>query len=173
VFNRPFRTVANDAGQWDSLVVITNRRRISRDGQIFSPIGYNRNRLFYSRQADNSLADWFADTTAGVIEMRLPWAMLQLVDPSARSVLFGDATSGEVDGAATDGFRFVVQSYDPASPRAGGETLPRGITASPAADVRTWAWPTWEEPQWHAEVKPLFEAMRQTYTSIPEHPPRR
>ena len=57
VLNPPFRTVANNAGKWDSLVVVTNRRRIGRDGRIFDPISYSRNRLLFARQSDNSLAD--------------------------------------------------------------------------------------------------------------------
>jgi hypothetical protein len=170
VYNRPFRTVANDAGQWDSLVVVTNRRRIGRDGRIFPPLAYNRNRLLYASQAANSLADWFADTANGVIEIRLPWAMLQLVDPSSRSVLFGNRATGDVAGAVTDGFRFVVESYDPTNPRSGGDTLPRGTGTTRFAVVPTWTWPKWETPQWHAEVKPLFGAMQRVFKAIPEHP---
>lgn len=169
VYNRPFRTIANDAGQWDSLFVVTNRRRIGRDGRIFPSTGYNRNRLLYARQSETSLADWFADTTTGVIEIRLPWAMLQLVDPSSRSVLFGDAATGEVAGEITDGFQFVVESYDPTNHRS-GDTLPRGAGSARFATVPTWTWPTWEAPQWHAEVKPLFGAMKRAFGTIPEHP---
>jgi tetratricopeptide (TPR) repeat protein len=171
VYNRPFRTVANDAGQWDSVFVVTNRRRIGRDGRIFAPIGYNRNRLLYARQADNSLADWFADTTSGVIEIRLPWAMLQLVDPSARSVLFGNLATRDFAGAITDGFRFVVESYDPSRPRSGGDKIPRATRAGGFEAIPTWTWSTWEVPQWHAEVKPLFNAMQRAFRTIPDHPP--
>ena len=170
VYNRPFRTVANSAGQWDSLVVVPNRRRIARDGRIYSAISYNRNRLTYARQQDNSLTDWFADTNTGVIELRLPWGMLQLVDPSARSVLFGNAVSGEIAGAQTDGFRFVVESYDPSNPRAGADHMPRGTSAALFAAPTLWTWPRWEVPTWHAEVKPLFSAMQRAFAGIPEHP---
>ena len=173
VYNRPFRTVANDAGRWDSLFVVTNRRRIGRDGRIFAPIGYSRNRLLYGRQADNSLADWFADTTSGVIEIRLAWGMLQLTDPSSRTVLFGDLVTRDFAGAITDGFRIVVESYDPSHPRSGGDKLPRATRTTGFAAVPTWTWPTWEVPQWHAEVKPLFEAMQRAFGAIPEHPPAR
>jgi Tfp pilus assembly protein PilF len=172
LYNAPFRTVANDAGKWDSLVVVTNRRRISRDGKIFPSIGYNRNRLLYARQSDNSIADWYADGARGVIEVRLPWAMLQLVDPSSRSVLFGNTATRKVAGATTDGFRFVVESYDPAT-RSTGETLPRTLAATKPSDLPTWTWPTWEEPKRHSEVKPLFAAMQKAFGSIPEHPPAR
>jgi hypothetical protein len=164
--------VANDAGQWDSVVVAPNRRRIGRNGQIYPAISYNRNRLLYSAQSQNSLTDWFADLATGVIEVRLPWGMLQVVDPSRRSVVDGNTARGEALGATTAGFRFVAESYDPAKPQAGGDHLPRGIPSG-FADPPTWTWPTWESPQWHPEVKPLFAAMRRTFTAIPDRPPAR
>ena len=173
VNNSPFRTVANSAGKWDSLVVVTNRRRIGRDGKIFPSIGYNRNRLFYARQSDNTLADWYANTTSGVIELRIPWGMLHVTDPSSRSVLFGNPATGKPANAVTDGFRFVVESYDPTNPGSRKDALPRGTGASEFATSPTWTWPTWENPQWHAEVKPLFSAMQRAFSSIPEHPAQR
>jgi hypothetical protein len=135
-------------------------------------MSYNRNRLLYSPQSRSSLADWFADSASGVIEVRLPWGMLQVVDPSARSVLFGNTNAGEAIGATTDGFRFVVESYDPGKPLSGADHLPRG-TSSAFADPPNWTWSTWEIPQWHSEVKPLFAAMKRTFAGIPDHPPAR
>jgi hypothetical protein len=172
VYSHPLRTVANDAAQWDSLVAVPNRRRIGRNGQIYPAISYNRNRLVYSPQSQSSLTDWFADAASGVIEVRLPWGMLQVVDPSARSVLFGNTAAGEAIGATTDGFRFVVESYDPAKPQGGVDHLPRG-PSSGFADPPTWTWATWETPQWHSEVKPLFAAMQRTFAGIPDRPPAR
>jgi Tfp pilus assembly protein PilF len=173
VYNPVVRIVANDLGQWDSLVVVPNRRKIGHDGAIYPAISYNRNRLLYAREADNSLADLFADAKTGVIEVRLPWGMLQLLDPSTRSVLSGNTSTGKVSGATTDGFRFVVESYDPSNPRSGGDYLPRGGGTSKFAEPPTWSWPPWETPQWHAEIKPLFAAMQRTFAGIPEHPPAR
>jgi len=95
--------------------------------------------------------------------------MLQLVDPSSRSVLFGNPTTGKVDAAITDGFRFVVESYDPVK-RSTGETLPSAAGDARAADIPTWSWPAWEEPTWHAEIKPLYGAMQKAFAAIPEHP---
>jgi hypothetical protein len=167
------RIVANNLGQWDSLVVVPNRRRIGRDGKIYLAISYNRNRLLHARESDNSLADWYADAATGVIEVRLPWGMLQLVDPSRRSVLFGNTAAGNVSGTPTDGFRFVVESYDPSKPLSGGDALPRGVGAARFADIPTWTWAPWENPEWHAEIKPLFAAMKRTFEAIPDRPPAR
>ena len=170
--NPPFRTVANDKGQWDSVVVVPNRRRIGRDGTIYPAISYNRNRLLYARQSENTLTDWYANASTGVIEVRIPWGMLQLVDPSTRSVLFGNPATGKVAGAPTDGFRFVVESYDPSKPLSAGDKLPLA-NGSVFAPPTTRTWQTWESPQWYSEVKPLFAAMQKTFAAIPEHPPAR
>lgn len=170
VYNPSSRTVANDRGVWDSLVVVPNRRRVGRDGGIFPAKSYNRNRLLFARETSNSLADWYADKTTGVIEVRLPWGMLQLVDPSSRSVLAGNTTAGHVTGAITDGFRFVVESYDPSKPAPGGDALPRGVATSKFAVPPTWTWTPWESPRWYSEVKPLFGAMQRAFADIPEHP---
>jgi hypothetical protein len=173
LYNHLMRTIANDAAEWDSVVVVPNRRRIGRSGQIYPAISYNRNRLLYANQSQNSLADWFADSSSGIIEVRLPWGMLQLVDPSTRSVLVANTIEGKATGAATDGFRFVVESYDPANPRGGGDHLPRGTVSSGFADPPTWTWPTWEIPQWHSEIKPVFSAMQRTFAGIPDRPAAR
>jgi hypothetical protein len=85
-------------------------------------------------------------------------------------VLYGDAATGEVDGAVTDGFQFVVESYNPSSPQSGSDVLPRGTGAARFAVIPTWTWPTWEVPQWHSEIKPLFGAMKRAFDGIPEHP---
>jgi hypothetical protein len=173
VYNNLLRNVSSDAGQWDSVVAVPNRRRIARNGQIYPAISYSRNRLVHARQSQNSLADWFAEPANGVIEVRLPWGMLQLLDPSRRSVLVANTSEGKASGAATDGFRFVVESYDPINPGAGADHLPRGTRNSVFADPPTWTWPTWETPQWHSEMKPVFGAMQRTFGGIPDHPPAR
>jgi hypothetical protein len=172
VYNDSVKVVANNLGQWDSLVVVPNRRRIGRDGRIFPAISYNRNRLLHARESGNSLADWFADPATGMIEVRIPWGMLQLVDPSTRSVLFSNTRFGEVSGVATDGFRFVVESYDPAK-RVSGDKLPQAAGTAGFGPVPNWTWPTWETPEWHAEIKPLFGAMQRTFSAIPDRPPAR
>jgi hypothetical protein len=96
--------------------------------------------------------------------------MLQLVDPSARLVLFGNPRTGKVAGAETDGFRFVVESFDPSRPTQVADRLPRGSTSSAFGSVATWSWPKWEQPNWYAETKPVFAAMQRAFAAIPESP---
>jgi hypothetical protein len=157
--NRPLRTRPNEDGSYDSMFVTSNRRRIGRDGTSYPAYRYDRGLLRFARQSETTLADWYADRTNGVIEVRIPWGMLHVLDPSSRSVLFGDARNGNVAGAPTDGFRFVVQSFDPADPGRLHRPLPQG-------DPPTWTWKTWETPQWYAEIKPVFASMRDVFAAI-------
>jgi hypothetical protein len=129
----------NADGRYDSLFVVTNRRRIGRDGTVFPEQGYDRNLLVHARQQETTLADWYADTARGAIEVRIPWGMLHVLDPSGRSVLQAAPGSREIEGVETPGFRFVVQSYDPARPTAGGDRLPprrgRRLRRAPALEL--------------------------------------
>jgi hypothetical protein len=172
VYNKSVGSVANGAGVYDSLVVVPNRRRIGRDGHIYPAMSYDRNRLLYGRQSESSLADWYANPSTGVIELRIPWGMLQVLDPSTRSVLSHISAKSQGIGVPTDGFRFVVESYDPSKPANGGDKLPLRVSGSDFADAPLWTWAPWESPQWHAEVKPVFGAMQSAFKGIPEHPVR-
>jgi hypothetical protein len=170
VYNRPFRSVQNAAGRYDTILVATNRRRIGRDGRVYPQRSIDRGRLVFARQDESSLGDWYADTLTGVIELRIPWGMLNVLDPSSRWVLRGNSRTGEVAGIRTDGFRFIIESYDPTRPGEVGDRLPRGPRPDSFGAVPTWTWPTWQEPRWYAEPKPQFETMRRAFGAIPDRP---
>lgn len=172
IYNRPWESVSHDDLQWDTLVVEPNRSRVGRDGTVYPRQTYQRNRLLYARQDSTTLADWFADARTGVIEVRLAWGMLQVLDPSSRFVLRGTQSDGRSPaGVETDGFRFAVASYDPNAPQRSGTTLGCG-DGRDAPFFYTWA--TWEVPKWHQELKPVFNTMQATFNAIrgpvPYHP---
>ncbi len=164
VYNRPFRSRANTDGLYDTLWVTPNRRTFGRDGRVYEAQRLERNLLRHARQQETTLADWYADSATGVIEIRLPWGMLHVTDPSSHQVLFGlDGTYPA--SVTTDGFRFVVQAVDKATQQ------PQASLPSAAAGFATpplWRWAGWEEPRWYAERKPVFDAMRETFRAIPD-----
>ncbi len=160
VYNRPWQSIAHDDLRWDSLIVETNRSRIGRDGTVYPAQSYQRNRLLFARQKDNSLADWYADSATGVIEIRLPWGMLHVLDPSSRFVLHGMDSGNGPAGVTTEGFRFVLQSYRPDG--SAGMTIGCADGGTPLP----WTWAGWEEPTWHQERKPLFAAMQAVFQAL-------
>ena len=175
VYNRPFQSRANRDGLYDTLIVTPNRRTIARDGRVFEAQRYERNLLRHDRQQQSSLADWYADTTTNTIEVRIPWGLLHVMDPSSRTVLHGMDSGRLPTGITTAGFRFVVQSIpvgaSATSSGGVGERLP--FAPSGFAMPPLWSWATWESPRWHAERKPAFAALRAAFDAIPESGPPR
>jgi hypothetical protein len=145
------------------MFVIVNRARFGRDGSFFPAQVWERGRLRYGRQATSTLSDWYYDAAAGVIEVRIPWALLNVTDPSSATVLDDGVSPGRDFGTAhTDGFRIGVLTLSPgASPHVLG-ALPALHDGARwrAEDFPTWTWHTWEEPVYHARMKPVFEAMK-------------
>ncbi len=140
----------SDAGAFDSLFVTTNRFRIGRNGKTFPALGVDRGRLRFGRQSETSLADWFVDRAAGLVEVRVPWGLLNVTDPSSRTVLTAIRERNVVRTSPTDGFRFVVAGLSRSDNRV--------IAWLPAGAKYTW--PTWEEPEWHERLKPAYAAMQ-------------
>jgi len=169
VYNRPFRSRANSDGLYDTLWVTPNRRTFGRDGRVYEAQRLERNLLRHARQQQSTLADWFADSATGVIEVRLPWGMLHVTDPSSHQVLHG-VNGSDPATVTTDGFRFVVQSIDRPTRRPQA-SLPGRATEFTMPP--TWRWDGWEAPRWYAERKPQFDAMREAFKSIPETGPPR
>ncbi|WKW11615.1 hypothetical protein Strain138_000870 [Pseudogemmatithrix spongiicola] len=169
VYNRPFRSLRNEDGRYDTVWATPNRRTFGRDGRVYEAQRYERNLLRHARQSETTLADWYADSASGTIEVRLPWGLLHVTDPSSRQVLSG-VRGTDPAHVTTDGFRFVVRTLD-----VSGATpvLRDALPANPASLAPTWTWPTWEAPRWYAERKPAFAAMREVFRAIPDAGPKR
>ncbi len=165
-YRRPATIGVETDGRFEPMFVITNRARFGRDGTFFPAQGYDRGTLRFGTAVTSSLADWYADSSAGLIELRLPWGLLNVTDPSSRTVLFDrqGQVGGEFGTATTDGFRFGAVLYAPGKSR-------RIVSAIPAADgrtwrsssFRTWTWPTWEEPTSHSRLKPVYDSLQATW----------
>jgi len=147
------RRAARDSAL-DSLFVATNRFRVARDGKLFLPRGVNRGRLRYGRAAESTLADWYRDRAAGVVEVRLPWGLLNVTDPSSRTVLARVRDPGPFATTVTAGIPFDVAA-----------TVPSGAVVARFAAQHPYVWPTWETPVWHERLKPAYYAMQALWGS--------
>ena len=165
-YRRPVTTGRETDGRFDPMFVITNRARFGRDGTLFSARGYDRGRLRFGAEAGSTLADWYVDRDAGLIELRLPWGLLNVTDPSSRTVLMDrDGGRGGAFGTAvTGGFRFGAILYDPGTGQTPVHALP-GMTEGRwrANTFRTWTWDTWEHPTSHSRLKPVYDSLQATW----------
>jgi tetratricopeptide (TPR) repeat protein len=173
LYNLPYLTVANDDGQYDSLRVITNRRRFGRDGTEYLGTGYDRGVL-----PSGELPDGFWQRLpGGGFEVRIPWLMINVTDPSSRTVLQGPGENRprlvtDRGGASREVYGAIRGAVGTEQIEGIGIVAGRdGTTSSvifPAAGqpVSQFTWDTWQEPEWRSRPRPTFEAMRSAFGTI-------
>ena len=157
-FNRPYLSQPNEDGLYDSLRVMTNRRRFGRDGTEYAGFGYDRGVLWPGGPPDGM---WERLDDAGVLEIRIPWMLLNFTDPSQRRVLQDpEGTTPDAFGTMTvDGIRVLAAARN-------GSAWTQWPASGRESDVAFFTWPTWEEPRWRERVRPVFGAVREAYRTM-------
>lgn len=178
-YSRPYRTVANDLGRFVMPRTESNRFRLGRDGTTFpehrQEIGWLR---FGTQDRSDSKFDSRAEWNRGpgFLEVRIPWGLLHLTDPSQRRVVQEDADQiqGAVGTQITEGFRLWVAAYEADEafrPRTENLlfTLPQAqknrIPLPPP-----FTWKTWEHPTFHTFRKQSFPLVQEALRKIPDTP---
>jgi len=164
--NAPYISVPRTDGRFDSLRVITNRRRVGRDTTEYATLGYDRGVLRRGPIPDGS---WETLSDSGVIEIRIPWALLNVTDPSSRRVLQHASErpvgtgwianlSEDDESQVVDGIGVVVAA------RFGADEWRSWPSSGSTFDVAQISWKTWDEPRWRERRRPVFDALRQVFT---------
>lgn len=175
-FNLPYLTRLNRDGIYDSLQVITNRRRFARDSTEYLAMGYDRGVL-----PEGPPPDGMWEQRDGALEIRIPWMLLNVTDPSSRTLLqgpggnvanavtdaagreriiFPDSIIGQLGTTSIEGIRVV-----------GARRSSAGVWRSwPGSgsvdDVAEYRWQAWEEPEWRARRRPVWGVMQRTFEEI-------
>ena len=166
----------SDQGGWVTMQNETNKRRLSKDGKRFFPsyVFSMSNLRFGSldRQSPfyNSLADiFFVDN---IVELRIPWTLINFTDPSSKMVLWKDK-----DGVArkTAGVKIMVVSYKPEEgylfAKSTGvennitDTLPERLIPQ---DIKTYPWDEWDTPIYHTYLKKSYYKYGEILSNIPD-----
>lgn len=159
-YNEPYRTAPNHDGRYDSLRVVVNRPRFSRDGTEYAGLGYDRSVLPPGPPPDGV---WERDERTGAVEVRIPWMLLNVTDPSRRRVLDGGAGAEYLGGFGTvtvESIGIVAAATDTS-----GWWHFWPAPASPHAVAR-FQWETWDAPTWRARRRPVYERMRETFDRL-------
>jgi hypothetical protein len=175
---RPVVTQTRSDGRFDSLFVITNRARFGRDGKFYPASGYDRGRLVYGTEKSSTLADWYLDERAGLLQLRVPWDLLNVTDPSTRTLLFDRRTSGDFGTASAANFHVGAVVYRKgAAPRVVGALPDLREGVWPARAFAPWRWSGWTEPRYHSRLKPVYDSLRLLWqgaeTAVPSGAPAR
>jgi len=129
-----------------------NRERFARDGRRFPAHHRDRGTLRFLRPGEDAKTVLQADVAVGAdgaIEIRLPWALLNVADPSSHRVLHGRMNPEGSETVATEGFRIYAYSF-----RTDGERHPLvDRLPAPGSPAALYQWPAWDEPKFRMEPK--------------------
>ncbi len=168
-YNRWLRPAPSPQAYFEPLWAITNRRRFGRDTTVYAAIGYDRGVLPEGPPPDGL---WELDPSSGTLEVRIPWTLINVADPSSRQVLSTpegrDSTlllEPPFETVTVGGVRILVGS------RAASGAWRLWPQSGAARDVALFSWSTWDEPQWRARRRPVFSAVRSAFDVIDQREP--
>lgn len=176
-----YRSIANDDGIFHLMRNLTNWE-VVHEGEVLAPfvddwIG----RLPTGHEAEQSNSNFWFSIETGVFEIRLPWSLLHVSDPSSLQVIDGPAPDGRglvtatTEGIAVAALSFardenddllLTDSIPPAEPTARGWRLP-------AEGFAFHRWEGWDGPEairYHQVLKASFRIVQE---ALPHLLPKR
>jgi len=202
----PFRPVANDDGVYIPLIIETNRERVSRSGKLYPARHLDWGRLEFGREPARAPvwpggasafeydphAEWTIDDAGRTIEVALPWGLLNVGDPSSRSVLDDAQATREVEVSRTTGIgllawatqlpAFRADSLGPARPGFPSRIKPGdiqflgppGTVQSVAAhevhivtpESYSFVWNGWDMPMISERIKKSARLLRESFEGM-------
>lgn len=118
----------------------------------------------------DSLADFYVDEESGMIEMRIPWMLLQFKDPSQRQVM-SDVYDGDGGQSmeAIDGIHISVL-YVNETEEEGYQMLEsfpqREEEEIKLSEVMMYEWETWDEPLYEERLKESYSVIQEAFNQI-------
>jgi tetratricopeptide (TPR) repeat protein len=164
--SRPCRSETNAEADYVEIIAVPNRDRYGRDGTHYPArqqiIGTLRQGTTDpASPAYDSLADWATSGDGDFVEVRIPWTLLNVTDPSSHQVVHERSSKeGPVETTTTAGFRFHVVALRGESRPAAIDRLPTPARPS-LADYPVYRWPGWEQPAYHLVPKRGYAILRE------------
>lgn len=161
-----FRSVSNDLGRFTEAVTV-HRRRFSRDGTIFPEKVYNASPLRERTSARDTLADFRYSRENGILEVRIPWSLLNVSDPSRLRVIVSDR-----ERRIGDGLRILAASFKPrgrndstAAPLATTSNVTDLLPRDPSMTT-VYRWRGWEVPKYSVRPKASYFVMKEVFGAM-------
>ncbi len=167
---------ASDQGAWVVMQNRTNIRRISKDKKTFYPSrvismsNLRHGSLDPKNPRYNSLSDF--SVHENMIELRVPWSLINFTDPSSRSVLWMDRKGNTTK---TEGIKILAASYKPeqgflyaaATGRKHNitDSLPNRMTRE---NIRQYTWEEYNTPVYHLYLKESYGVYKKILSGIRE-----
>lgn len=159
-------------------VTDANMARYAHDRRVFPALEYNRSHLPYgtadrSNSQSSNHALWHVDADKGMIELRLPWGLLLLTDPSNLQAFAGSNekwSHPDTLSKPTSGITIAVFALfepGPLQPKVLSSSLPPfGSTGKLVTPPPLYAWEKWDKVEYHPYLKPSYFALQKVFAEM-------
>ncbi|MBB6729960.1 hypothetical protein [Cohnella zeiphila] len=114
--------------------------------------------------AYDSLAMW--QYKGGFIELRIPWMLLGMADPSSLQAVSYDMPQKEFKTTKIDGIRFVPWIVDKETNEVKGLEAETAEGTYPATKLPKYTWKGWDTVTYMERLKPSYDEMRDEFEKI-------
>lgn len=120
--------------------------------------GYETGLLKYGianpdRPEFNSLSDFYYNN--GKIEIRIPWQLLNVMNPSGKDVVDDMYSRGKISSLKVNGFNFGAEIISKGSQKGAQNLI-----------MNEYDWKTWEQPTFHERLKPSYYILKDGFLGI-------
>lgn len=157
-----YTSIDNNNGYFVDQELLSNRERETLIGERKRRIIHNRSKLEHGTIEENSNTDWYYNEENGILEMRLPWHLLNVSDPSSLQVLDDIEGTPEIETSTTDGFRiwsFVTDQNNQIL-----HSIPK------QKKEFFYRWNSWNEPIYETRFKEQYFVLQEQFSQLEPKP---
>lgn len=149
----------NRDGKFVRQILLSNRERESLEGFKTQRIVYDRSSLIYgnSGEYETSNSNWFWNDADKILEIRIPWHLLNVSDPSSLSVLDDREGTADIESTQTNGFNiysFITDKQD------------NNVIQIPENKSEFYIWNKWETPWYKTRFKKSYFMFKELFRSF-------
>jgi hypothetical protein len=112
----------------------------------------------------DSLSDVSISSDKQVIEMRIPWQLVNVKDPSLKEVMSDVWKFGITKSENIEGIRVAVTTTIQGKIK---ESIPRSVNNTiNKKDVYLYSWDEWEQPTYYERLKKSYQIIKETFGTI-------
>lgn len=154
-----------DEAGFEEIVIEANLPRYGRDGQWFPPQNFNRSSLPYGtaergKPGYSNHALWRSDEKTGMIELRIPWGLLFVTDPSSLQAFAGTDAQWHVKLRATPGVSVAVFALRAGSPGLLGGSFPEVVWGRVKEEPAIFTWDPWQKVEFRSYFKQGYYSLQ-------------
>jgi len=153
----------NNNGVYVEQLLLANRGKETLMGDKVDSVCFNQGTLNHGNSGDprHSNADWYWNNKTKTLEIRLPWLLLNVSDPSSRSVLDDVPGTETIESSVTPGFKIFYYVTN----KKGNTTAKTNITKP-----YKYTWATWEQPSYTTRLKPIYDTLKTLFAHLEASP---